>query len=570
MLGNILNRSPYQNKYRYHAFISYAHEDCETVSWLHKLLANYWVPWKGNRRIFFDTQSLGAAGGLNSEIKQALSNSRFLVVCCSPAAAHSRWVNLEIEEFLRIHPTRNVLVCRVGQQGDDTLPTAIATLESQLNDSLIKPDLRGDITKLERLARKQKQEEALALLAPILDFDDKYEVLDRVYRTRQALVALFLGVSTLMSSLYLGWQHWLQTPLGLRDSAIRKLLLSAESEKIDDLKLFPVTEALGKADRKKDLEKFAQIFTDSAEVPFFKSLALATGYSSLPMPNCELAETELKKLDTVTARLYPEIFLKVEKICGGDWMSVARPDPLEPDKMLAWAQALAKVGFINAALAVKSLPKFPDKDVFILEIAIGIASGEAISYSEESVNNWTSTLDDCDSGLRAALDLLDELDRANFLNDSVAEILLDLGLYCASKLAVDRVNYWNKFQELAARLAGAGQLAPALDLLAIGAAGDSDRESDPYFAPGWAWRGLTYSRLGQSEEAAKAFTQAEIAGIAEPPQSRNWSEWDDIVLAYAFANDWKGAFAAAEKPRSDFARLFLRAKLIDAWDAFSR
>ena len=68
---------------RYHAFLSYAHEDKATIEWLHRLLVGFWVPWKRRRRIFLDQDSLSAGGGLSERLKSALRDSKYLIVCCS-------------------------------------------------------------------------------------------------------------------------------------------------------------------------------------------------------------------------------------------------------------------------------------------------------------------------------------------------------------------------------------------------------------------------------------------------------------------------------------------------------
>ncbi len=551
-------------KYKYHAFISYAHEDKESVQWLYNLLLSYWVPWKGNRRIFLDTETIPAGGGLTSSIKQALEDSHYLIVCCSKSAVESPWVNLEVEEFLKTHSVRNILACMVGKLDEYVLPHFLTEIESQLNDSLFKPDLRGEITQLEKQELKKKTEDALALLASILNFKDKYEVINRVYRVRQVIIASLIGFISLSSGLYISWQEWLKTPQGLRNLAIDKMLTVAESEIIDDYQLIMTAKALGEQGRRQDLDKFVQVFTNNPDDPFFRSLAIAIGYASLPEPNCEIVDIELKKLSQNTARLWPEAFLTSQQYCGGNWLSFAHPESLDADKMLQWSEALAKTGHIDKAKSIVSLPDFPAQDKFTLEVFIGIASKEEISFTQESINDWVGE-NDCGEVLRDSLKLLREIDLANRLEDGAADILLDYGLYCTSKIDIEIVNYWNLFQELSARLAGANRNEDALTVLAIGENKNNERQNDPYFAPGWAWRSLAYHRLGEKSQALESFRLAESSGLAQPLMSRTWSEWDDIVLAYVMANDWKSAFKAAENPRDERVRFFLRAKLIELW-----
>ena len=101
----------------YFAFLSYSHREQGTAEWLHEALESFRVPshlvgrltehGSVPRRltpIFRDLQELAASDDLGTEIREALTASRFLVVLCSPAAAVSRWTNAEIEAFKRIRP----------------------------------------------------------------------------------------------------------------------------------------------------------------------------------------------------------------------------------------------------------------------------------------------------------------------------------------------------------------------------------------------------------------------------------------------------------------------------------
>jgi tetratricopeptide (TPR) repeat protein len=107
---------------RYYAFLSYSHKDAELADWLHRALEGFRVPHSlagkltANgvvpRRltpIFRDQHDLSAGDDLAVEIQAALAASQFLVVLCSPDAAKSKWMNLEIESFKRTRPEGCVL-----------------------------------------------------------------------------------------------------------------------------------------------------------------------------------------------------------------------------------------------------------------------------------------------------------------------------------------------------------------------------------------------------------------------------------------------------------------------------
>ena len=94
---------------KYQAFISYKREDEKWASWLQKKLEHYKIPSVARRQnisipsfvrpIFKDTTDL-SGGLLASSIEQALDNSRYLIVICSPRAAKSPWVSKEVQRFI--------------------------------------------------------------------------------------------------------------------------------------------------------------------------------------------------------------------------------------------------------------------------------------------------------------------------------------------------------------------------------------------------------------------------------------------------------------------------------------
>ena len=93
----------------YYAFISYAREDEKLAKWLAHELENYKLPLTLNgkklppnlRKTFRDVDEL-SSGNLPEQIYNALSTSENLIVVCSPHAAKSKWVNKEIEDYIKI------------------------------------------------------------------------------------------------------------------------------------------------------------------------------------------------------------------------------------------------------------------------------------------------------------------------------------------------------------------------------------------------------------------------------------------------------------------------------------
>ena len=133
---------------RYYAFLSYSHKDRELANWLHRELESFRVPHALAGRltangvvprrltpIFRDQHDLSAADDLAIEVEAALAASQFLVVLCSPIAAKSRWMNVEIESFKRTRPEGCVLAAVVsgepfasempGHEHEECFPAAL-------------------------------------------------------------------------------------------------------------------------------------------------------------------------------------------------------------------------------------------------------------------------------------------------------------------------------------------------------------------------------------------------------------------------------------------------------------
>ena len=97
---------------KYWAFLSYSHQDRKVCEWLHRELETFRVPRRLVGRdtregktptrlfpVFRDRDELPGSSELGKNLTEALAQSRYLIVICSPSAARSRWVNEEIRQF---------------------------------------------------------------------------------------------------------------------------------------------------------------------------------------------------------------------------------------------------------------------------------------------------------------------------------------------------------------------------------------------------------------------------------------------------------------------------------------
>ena len=113
--------------FKYRAFISYSHRDKRWGDWLHKALETYRVPRRlvgAEGRdgpilprlfpIFRDREELPTSDDLPTQITNALTQSAYLIVICSPNGATSRWVGEEILAFKRMGRENRILAIVVG------------------------------------------------------------------------------------------------------------------------------------------------------------------------------------------------------------------------------------------------------------------------------------------------------------------------------------------------------------------------------------------------------------------------------------------------------------------------
>lgn len=124
---------------RYEVFISYRHvpADRRWAKWLHSALETYRIPRSMQRarslparigRVFRDEEELAASANLSDSIQEALRDSRFLVVVCSPEAKESRWVDAEVERFRSLGRGDQILALLVSGEPRDAFPRALCEI----------------------------------------------------------------------------------------------------------------------------------------------------------------------------------------------------------------------------------------------------------------------------------------------------------------------------------------------------------------------------------------------------------------------------------------------------------
>ncbi|NTJ36290.1 TIR domain-containing protein [Agrobacterium rhizogenes] len=173
--------------YKYFAFISYNHRDQRYAKQVHRLLERIRIPSdavgglpdglkdkKGVRPVFRDQDELSSSSSLPDSLQQNLQASAYLIVLCSPEAAHSRWVNEEIRYFIELGREKNIL-CLILRGGatfySDASPSGAfpPALRREDNSLPLAADIRAGKTTLSR--------EVMRLAAGILKvgFDVVYQ-----------------------------------------------------------------------------------------------------------------------------------------------------------------------------------------------------------------------------------------------------------------------------------------------------------------------------------------------------------------------------------------------------------
>ena len=161
---------------KYDAFISYRHSELDrfVTENLHKKLEAFRLPnsiikqrgkdcKKKIERVFRDRDELPLATNLADPITEALTNSEFLIVICSPRTPGSEWVAKEIDTFISMHGREHVLAVLVEGEPDESFPPQLLVDDERNNVEPLAADVRGENRKQ---VRKKLKTEVVRLCAP--------------------------------------------------------------------------------------------------------------------------------------------------------------------------------------------------------------------------------------------------------------------------------------------------------------------------------------------------------------------------------------------------------------------
>lgn len=167
---------PYRTDLRnvtYDAFVCYKHGETDSAAALElqRRLEQFRAPRgisearRPFRRVFVDEGELSSCADFGQQIREALKNSGWLIVVCSPDTPLSPWVQLEIDTFLEYHDRSRILAVLTG--GDETVsfPPQLRG-DARGHGQIFASDARGD--SLPAILKKLRGDALLRLVAPML------------------------------------------------------------------------------------------------------------------------------------------------------------------------------------------------------------------------------------------------------------------------------------------------------------------------------------------------------------------------------------------------------------------
>ncbi|MBD5444991.1 MAG: TIR domain-containing protein [Lachnospiraceae bacterium] len=197
-----------EKKWYYDAFISYRHSELDSfvATNLHRRLESFKLPANVARklrendeenrekitRIFRDQDELPLVSNLGDPILEALKQSEFLIVICSPRLRESMWCKKEIETFISLHDRDHVLLVLIEGEPETSFPEELlykeveevtesgTTIKKKIPVEPLAADVRG---RSKGEVKKKIKTEMLRLLAPM--FGCGYDDLKQRHKERK-------------------------------------------------------------------------------------------------------------------------------------------------------------------------------------------------------------------------------------------------------------------------------------------------------------------------------------------------------------------------------------------------
>ena len=183
------------------AFVCYKHGQIDSTAavTLQRALENYHAPKdisgkrKPFQRVFVDEGELSSCADFGQQIREALKNSGWLIVICSPDTPSSPWVQLEIDTFLEYHDRSRILAVLTSGEPEESYPPQLKANADGMGEVLA-ADARGATAK--EVQMLLKKDALLKVAAPMLGTSfDSLKQRQRVYRMQRAAVAASIALA---------------------------------------------------------------------------------------------------------------------------------------------------------------------------------------------------------------------------------------------------------------------------------------------------------------------------------------------------------------------------------------
>lgn len=216
-----------QNKH-YYAFISHSSLDQKMAFWLRDQLEKYRIPTSIQDKIYpefkgvkmfkpcFAFQTDLAGGDLNKSLKKELTDSRYLIIICSPESAQSAYVNKEARHFIETGRGDKIIPFIIKGDPKECYSSALIELSegrffdeaTQQYKAIEKIELRGVNYQQIKKDLHSKMAPVVNVIATMLGvrFDALWDRFRRRRRIRNASIGVTVAF-VLLASLFL-WGHY--------------------------------------------------------------------------------------------------------------------------------------------------------------------------------------------------------------------------------------------------------------------------------------------------------------------------------------------------------------------------
>lgn len=533
---------------RFHAFVSYAHEDIATARWLRRVAVSTWLPGRGRRRVFLDREDIVPRGPLPARVEAAVRNSDTLIVVCSSHAAASTWVEREVALFLSVRTIDDVIIVHVDAPGEPVVPPSLRAHLAGEHQPL-RIDLRG-------LGRAARADEARRVAAAVVGMVSATALLDRRARWLRRMLAMFDVVVMLAVLWTAGRVAWQGSVYQAHERAMAGVAATLARQQLDDPRVQAQVAVLLDEGRDALFEQAAR----SAGADTTRRLFDAT--KAAYRGRCDRAGATLREIDPSSRWIWRRSVLAIIARCA----AAGSPDELrraagelDADGVADWAALLASVGYVAEAR----------------QVVAGMDEGGARRRATVAValTSGASALADLDDAVVAppcdadeVLDMGGLVARADLdghLGAPAVQAMVVAVAQCLATVDTTTELVWIRGSQVAAALAAIGQAGAARQYLAHL---DETARTRPgvVAAEGLVWQGIALERLGDGA-AGDRYRRARAVLFAPVEASRSWFEAGPVVITYTAAGRWREAYAIAAAIPDVYGRALAQLALLARW-----